>query len=129
MISDPATYPAEMPVSAESSASAISWAAIFGGAIAAAASSLVLILLGSGLGFAYLSPWPGAGVSAATHIMGPIHGLAFLFYMWMLLQTVSGGGWSRSDTTRLVVAALVPFGAFVNERVLARRQAALGGCG
>jgi integral membrane protein len=70
-----------------------------------------------------------AGVSAATHVMGPIHGFAFLAYLWMLLQTVSGGGWSRSDTTRLVVAALVPFGAFVNERALARRQAILAGSG
>jgi integral membrane protein len=70
-----------------------------------------------------------AGVSAATHIMGPIHGLAFLAYIWMMIQTVSGGGWPRSDTTRLVVAALVPFGAFVNERALARRQATLGGSG
>ena len=70
-----------------------------------------------------------AGVSAATHIMGSIHGLAFLAYLWMLIQTVSGGGWSRSETTRLVVAALIPFGAFVNERALARRQAMLGGSG
>ena len=70
-----------------------------------------------------------AGVSAATHIMGPIHGLAFLAYLGMLIQTVSGGGWSRSETTRLVVAALIPFGAFVNERALARRQAMLGGSG
>lgn len=70
-----------------------------------------------------------AGVSAATHVMGPIHGFAFLAYLWMLLQTVSGGGWSRSDTTRLVVAALIPFGAFVNERALARRQAILAGSG
>jgi len=70
-----------------------------------------------------------AGASVATHIMGPIHGLAFLAYLWMLIQTVSGGGWSRSETTRLVVAALIPFGAFVNERALARRQAMLGGSG
>jgi integral membrane protein len=70
-----------------------------------------------------------AGMPAATHIMGPIHGLAFLAYLWMLIQTVSGGGWSRSETTRLVVAALIPFGAFVNERALARRQAMLGGSG
>jgi integral membrane protein len=58
--------------------------------------------------------------------MGPIHGVAFVAYVWMLIQTVSGGGWSSSDTIRLVIAALIPFGAFVNERALARRQAMLG---
>jgi integral membrane protein len=67
----------------------------------------------------------GAGISAGTHLMGPIHGLAFLTYIWMLIQTVSGGEWSRSETIRLIIAALVPFGAFFNERVFARRQAML----
>jgi integral membrane protein len=65
------------------------------------------------------------GLVLATRIMGPVHGLAFLAYMWMLIQTVSGGGWSRSQTLRLVIAALIPCGAFVNERALARRQAML----
>jgi integral membrane protein len=66
-----------------------------------------------------------AGMTAATAVMGPIHGLAFLVYIWMLIQTVSGGGWSRSETIRLAIAAFIPFGAFVNERALARRQKAL----
>ncbi|HYD64444.1 DUF3817 domain-containing protein [Azospirillum sp.] len=66
-----------------------------------------------------------AGLPVATAIMGPVHGLAFLLYVWMLLQTVSGGGWSRAETFRLVMAAFIPFGAFLNERALARRQAAL----
>lgn len=66
-----------------------------------------------------------AGFPMATAIMGPIHGMAFLLHVWMLIQTVSGGGWSRSETTRMMMAAFIPFGAFVNERALARRQAAL----
>jgi len=39
------------------STSAVSWAAIAGGAIAAAAISLGLMILGSGLGLATVSPW------------------------------------------------------------------------
>ncbi|MBO9195924.1 DUF3817 domain-containing protein [Rhizobium sp. 16-449-1b] len=66
-----------------------------------------------------------AGYPLATRIMGPVHGLAFLLYFWMLIQTVSGGGWTRSETLRMTVAAFIPFGAFLNERALARRQAAL----
>ena len=49
----------------ESSRSAVSWAAIVGGAVAAIAASLVLVALGSALGFASVSPWANAGVSAA----------------------------------------------------------------
>jgi integral membrane protein len=66
-----------------------------------------------------------AGIPVATTVMGPIHGMAFLLYLWMLIQTVSGGGWSRSETARMIAAAFIPFGAFANERALARRQAAL----
>lgn len=66
-----------------------------------------------------------AGFPIATAIIGPIHGMAFLLYVWMLIQTVSGGRWSRSEIVRTMAAAFIPFGAFVNERALARRQAAL----
>jgi hypothetical protein len=45
---------------------AASWPAIFAGAFVAAATSLVLLTLGSGLGFAAISPWPGHGVTATT---------------------------------------------------------------
>jgi integral membrane protein len=66
-----------------------------------------------------------AGFPIATAIIGPIHGMAFLLYVWMLIQTVSGGGWSRAEIARMMAAAFIPFGAFFNERTLARRQAAL----
>lgn len=66
-----------------------------------------------------------ADLPMSTRIMGPVHGLAFLLYVWMLIQTVSGGDWSRKAIVRMVVAAFIPFGAFLNERALARRQAAL----
>jgi hypothetical protein len=46
--------------------SAASWPAIFAGAVVAASVSLVLFALGSGLGFAAISPWPGRGVTATT---------------------------------------------------------------
>jgi hypothetical protein len=48
------------------SKSAASWAAIIAGAVVAVAASLILLGLGSGLGFAAVSPWPDHGVSAAT---------------------------------------------------------------
>src|ERR1700730_5331118 len=46
--------------------SAVSWAAIIAGAVVAVAASLILLALGSGLGFAAVSPWADHGVSAAT---------------------------------------------------------------
>jgi hypothetical protein len=50
----------------ESSVSAISWGSIIGGAFAIAASSLILLALGSGFGLTSVSPWPNSGVSVTT---------------------------------------------------------------
>jgi hypothetical protein len=49
-----------------SSTSAAAWPAIFAGAIVAVAVSFILIALGTGLGFAIISPWPGHGASATA---------------------------------------------------------------
>jgi hypothetical protein len=63
------TTPAGRPAPGDfdgASASAVSWAAIFAGAIGAAAITLVLITLSTGLGFASISPFANSGVSAST---------------------------------------------------------------
>lgn len=46
--------------------SAVSWAAIIAGAFTAAAVMLILLLLGSGLGLAAVSPWANSGISMTT---------------------------------------------------------------
>jgi hypothetical protein len=50
----------------ETARSAVSWSAIFIGAIAAIAATLVLFALGAGLGLSVVSPWGGRGASAET---------------------------------------------------------------
>jgi hypothetical protein len=46
--------------------SAVSWGAVIAGAVGAAALSLVLFLLGTGLGLAAVSPWGTEGISGTT---------------------------------------------------------------
>lgn len=46
--------------------SAVSWAAVIAGAVGAAAISLILILLGTGIGLSVISPWSNDGASAET---------------------------------------------------------------
>lgn len=65
----------------EASASAISWAAIIGGAFAAAAVSLILIALGSGFGLASVSPWPNSGASATTFTV--VTAIWFIVVQWV----------------------------------------------
>ena len=47
----------EHPGKIESSLSGISWAAVIGGAFASASLALILLSLGTGLGFSAVSPW------------------------------------------------------------------------
>lgn len=64
------------------------------------------------------------GYAIATRIMGPVHGAAFVAYAWCVIATVSGGGnWTRSELTRLIVAAFIPFGGFANAGLLRRKEA------
>jgi hypothetical protein len=46
--------------------SAVSWGSIIAGAFVAAASTVILIALGSGVGFASISPWPDRGASVTS---------------------------------------------------------------
>lgn len=58
-------------------ASAVSWGAIMAGAAAIAALSLILIILGTGLGLSSVSPWTYSGVSAMTFGVSTILWLTF----------------------------------------------------
>ena len=57
---------AETVVRNEAHSSGVSWAAVMAGALVAAALSLALLALGTGIGFSEVSPWENAGASAST---------------------------------------------------------------
>ena len=50
----------------ESPTSALAWGPIIGGAVAATGITLILLLVGSGMGLTMVSPWSGENSSAAT---------------------------------------------------------------
>ncbi len=64
--------------------SGVSWGAIFAGAVGAAALSLVLALLGSGLGFSSVSPWSNRGVSAAS--------IGIAAILWLTFTQIAASG-------------------------------------
>ncbi len=63
-------YSAASAGAAEATRSAVNWAPVLAGAVVAIATTLILITLGSALGFAAASPWPGAGPTATTFAIG-----------------------------------------------------------
>src|ERR1700712_481034 len=78
----PDSYPAAVEES--SSVSGVSWGAIFAGAAGAAALSLILVLLGSGLGFSAMSPWANEGASAKT--------IGISTVVWLALTQIVASG-------------------------------------
>jgi hypothetical protein len=74
-------------VSDEALTSAVSWAAIAAGAVAAAALTLILLAFGAGMGFSAVSPWAGSGVSATTFKVGT--GL-YLIVVAMIASSIGG---------------------------------------
>src|SRR5579863_2200611 len=56
----------------EARTSAVSWAAVIAGAFVAAASSLILLEIGTGFGLASVSPWSYRNPSAGTVAIGAV---------------------------------------------------------
>ena len=73
--------------SVESSASAVEWASIFGGALAAFGVTIVLFTLGPGLGLATVSPWSFNNPSPTT--FGTVAAIWLVITQW--LSSAFGG--------------------------------------
>jgi len=65
----------------ESAVSAVSWAAIFAGAFTTTAITVVLTMLGTGFGLAWVSPWPGLGSSATIFTISA--GIGLIVVQWV----------------------------------------------
>jgi hypothetical protein len=74
-------------VSNEANASGVSWPAVIAGAVVAAALSLALLSLGTGLGLAVVSPWSGEGASAVN--VGKV-GIGWLILMQVIAASMGG---------------------------------------
>lgn len=64
----------------------IHWGAVLAGAIASAAFAILLSVLGSGLGFAVVSPWSNNGISAAAF------GISAIIWLSLTQIIASGAG-------------------------------------
>ena len=64
-----------------SNASAVSWSAVFAGAVAAAGLSLILLFIGTGLGLSVTSPWAHVGATGGA--------IAVAAILWLSLTQVA----------------------------------------
>ncbi|MBL8265841.1 DUF3817 domain-containing protein [Steroidobacter sp.] len=65
-----------------------------------------------------------AGIPNAVSIAGPVHGLAFLFYLWQAMNAATSDSWPTRTLMRVLAAAFVPFG-FISTLNFIRKQRAL----
>ena len=77
----------------------------------------LLILLGIAVPLKYAASFP-----AVVSVMGPVHGLSFLAYMWLAINVVSGEKWKKRDAARILIGAIVPFGGFFNASFIQERE-------
>ena len=62
-----------------------------------------------------------ANIPAAVTLIGPVHGAAFLVFLWFVVRSWAEGMINVTGALRLFIGAMIPLGGFVNERWL-RRQ-------
>ncbi|WP_078034658.1 DUF3817 domain-containing protein [Massilia sp. KIM] len=62
------------------------------------------------------------GEPGLVRALGPLHGLAFLFYLWALMGVSADASWPRGRTALLVLAACLPFGSFIALRRMREDQ-------
>lgn len=78
------TRRADAGPNSESIFSAVAWGPVIAGAFSASAMSLLLFLLGNGIGMSSVSPWSGAGASATAFTVGAA--------IWLIVvQWISSG--------------------------------------
>lgn len=80
----------------------------------------LLLLLVFAVPLKHLYGWP-----TGVRIMGPVHGLAFCAYLWLGVQTVTGGGWRTREIVRVMICAFIPLGAFFNRALLSRKMTSI----
>lgn len=67
------------------------------------------------------------GSEIGVKILGPIHGLLFIAYVFFAWQLREKAGWTGKQTFWILVGAVLPFGGYVVDWWLLRRERAEAG--
>jgi len=62
------------------------------------------------------------GSEIGVKVLGPIHGLLFIAYVVMALNLRDDAGWTAKQTVWILIGAVLPFGGYVVDWWLARRE-------
>ncbi|HEX8614521.1 MAG TPA: DUF3817 domain-containing protein [Telluria sp.] len=82
----------------------------------------LVLLLGFAVPLKHLAGQPGV-----VTLMGPLHGMAFLYYLWTIANNVTADEWTRTEVAQLIGCAMLPFGAWFSIGLIRRKAAAIAG--
>lgn len=81
-------------------------------------------LLGIAMPLKYLAHMP-----LAVRIVGSLHGLLFVLYVFAVVGAFNAGRWTGARALWALVASMLPFGPFVFEAKLRREDGEAGAAG
>lgn len=58
------------------------------------------------------------GIAIATKIVGSIHGILFIAFMFLLIAAWQDAKWSIKESIIFFIAALIPFGTFFTKKTI-----------
>ncbi|WDZ96966.1 DUF3817 domain-containing protein [Herbaspirillum sp. WKF16] len=79
-------------------------------------ATTLILLLAIAVPLKHWGGWP-----LGVEIMGPIHGIAFCAYLWIIIQTSSATDWRAGEVLRMIVLAVLPAGGFFNASLVSRK--------
>ena len=56
------------------------------------------------------------GIAIATKIVGTIHGILFIMFMFLLATAWRDAKWSMKESVIFFIASLIPFGTFFTKK-------------
>ena len=84
-------------------------------ALAEAVTLLALFCVAMPIKYIAGDPW-------AVSVVGPVHGLMFMIFLWFVNRSRAEGLINAKGAFRLIVGAFIPVGGFINERWLRQQQ-------
>jgi len=55
-----------------------------------------------------------------VQLLGPIHGMMFILYLWSSINTAAEENWSKKHLIKVCCAAFIPFGGFIVSRLVSK---------
>lgn len=73
----------------------------------------LLLLIGIAVPLKHL-----AHIPLMVQLLGPIHGMTFILYLWSSVNTAAEENWSKKYLIKVCCAAFIPFGGFIVSRLV-----------